>query len=71
MRAARFILNTSRTVQGEYRLLFRPYVGSRARVAEVLNRARPLTLEMIRRLSEGLGLPAEILVQRYSLRDAA
>lgn len=48
-----------------------PYLGSRARVAEVLNRARPLTLEMIRRLSEGLGLPADILVQRYSLRDAA
>lgn len=48
-----------------------PYLGSRARVAEVLNRARPLTLEMIRRLSEGLSLPADILVQRYSLRDAA
>ena len=48
-----------------------PYLGSRARVAEVLNRARPLTLEMIRRLSEGLGLPADILVRRYSLRNAA
>lgn len=34
-------------------------------------RIRPLTLEMIRRLSEGLGLPADILVQRYSLQDAA
>ena len=29
-----------------------PYLGSRARVAEVLNRNRALTLEMIRRLSE-------------------
>ena len=48
-----------------------PYLGSRARVAEVLNRARPLTLEMIRKLSEGLGLPADILVSRYALRDAA
>lgn len=48
-----------------------PYIGSRARVAEVLNRIRPLTLEMIRRLSEGLGLPAEVLVQRYELRRAA
>ncbi len=48
-----------------------PLLGSRARVAEVLNRARPLTLEMIRRLSEGLALPADILVPRYSLRDAA
>jgi HTH-type transcriptional regulator/antitoxin HigA len=37
----------------------------------VLNRKRALTLEMIRRLSEGLGLPADVLVQRYALRDAA
>ena len=48
-----------------------PYIGSRARVAEVLNRNRGLTLEMIRRLSEGLGLPADVLVQRYALRNAA
>ena len=27
-----------------------PYLGSRARVAEVLNRRRPLTIEMIRKL---------------------
>ena len=48
-----------------------PYIGSRARVAEVLNRVRPLTLEMIRQLSDGLGLPAEVLVQRYAVRKAA
>jgi HTH-type transcriptional regulator / antitoxin HigA len=45
-----------------------PYIGSRARVAEVLNRIRPLTLDMIRRLSEGLGIPADILVRKYELR---
>jgi len=48
-----------------------PYIGSRARVAEVLNRLRPLTLDMIRRLSDGLGLPAEVLVRRYEVRKAA
>lgn len=48
-----------------------PFIGSRARVAEVLNRRRPLTLEMIRRLSEGLNLPAELLVRRYPLDTAA
>ncbi len=48
-----------------------PYIGSRARVAEVLNRVRPLSLEMIRRLSEGLGLPAEVLIQRYDVQRAA
>jgi HTH-type transcriptional regulator/antitoxin HigA len=47
-----------------------PYLGSRARVAEILNRNRALTLEMIRRLSEGLGLPADVLVQRYALHAA-
>jgi len=48
-----------------------PLIGSRARVSEVLNRQRPLTLPMIRRLSEGLGIPADILVREYPLRDAA
>jgi len=48
-----------------------PYIGSRARVAEVLNRVRPLSLEMIRRLSDGLGIPADVLVRRYELTEAA
>jgi HTH-type transcriptional regulator / antitoxin HigA len=49
-----------------------PYLGSRARVAEVLNRRRGLTIEMIRRLHQGLGLSAEILIQAYPLdRKAA
>ncbi|MBM3341711.1 MAG: transcriptional regulator [Betaproteobacteria bacterium] len=48
-----------------------PYIGSRARVAEVLNRVRPLSLEMIRRLAEGLGLPADVLIRDYDLRQAA
>ncbi len=47
------------------------YIGSRARVAEILNRGRPLTLEMIRRLSEGLDIPADVLVRRYQLTEAA
>ena len=48
-----------------------PYLGSRARVSEVLNRKRPLTLEMIRRLHMGLGIPADVLIQPYSTRAAA
>lgn len=39
-----------------------PFIGSRARVAEVLNHKRPLTLPMIRRLHQGLGIPAEVLI---------
>ena len=44
-----------------------PHIGSRARVAEVLNRVRPLSLEMIRSLAEGLKIPADVLVQRCKL----
>ena len=47
------------------------YIGTRARVAEVLNRVRPLSLEMIRRLSTGLGLPADLLIAGYELRQVA
>jgi len=38
-------------------------IGSRTRVYEVLRGARPLTLAMIRRLHESLGIPAEVLIQ--------
>lgn len=48
-----------------------PYVGNRGRVSEVLRRKRPLTVEMIRRLHAGLGIPAEILIQPYELHTAA
>ena len=44
-----------------------PYIGSRARVSEVLNRKRPLSLNMIRRLQGGLNISADILIQSYSL----
>lgn len=39
-----------------------PYLGSRHRVSEVLNRKRGLSLEMIRRLHKGLGIPLKVLV---------
>ena len=48
-----------------------PYIGSRARVSEVLNRKRPLSLEMIRRLHTGLGIPAEVLIQPSQPQEAA
>jgi HTH-type transcriptional regulator/antitoxin HigA len=48
-----------------------PAIGSRARVAEVLNRKRALTLRMIRALSRLLDLPADVLVQAYPMKRAA
>jgi len=40
-----------------------PMIGGLNRVYEVLNHTRPLTLSMIRRLHEGLGIPAECLIK--------
>jgi HTH-type transcriptional regulator/antitoxin HigA len=39
-----------------------PFIGKSNRVYEVLNRKRPLTLAMIRRLHRGLGIPAAALI---------
>jgi HTH-type transcriptional regulator/antitoxin HigA len=39
-----------------------PFFGSHSRVSEVLNGKRPLTLTMIRRLHDGLGVPADVLL---------
>ena len=39
-----------------------PYIGPSGRVSEVLNRKRPLSLRMIRRLHEGLKIPYESLL---------
>lgn len=46
-----------------------PVIGPRGRVADILNRTRPLTLEMIRRLVSQLNLPAEVLVKPYAMRE--
>jgi len=40
-----------------------PMIGKRNRVYEVLNRKRPLTLPMIRKLHQQLGIPAESLIR--------
>ena len=64
-------LNYAMETRGLTRKDLEAYIGSRGRVAEVLNRARPLTLSMIRRLSEGLKLPADVLIADYELRHAA
>lgn len=42
-------------------------IGSRARVSEILNRRRPLTLTMIRRLRDALGISADVLIGQETL----
>jgi HTH-type transcriptional regulator/antitoxin HigA len=48
--------------QGLTRKDLEPMIGSRARVSEVLTGKRPLTLPMIRRVRDGLGISADLLV---------
>ena len=53
--------------RGMTRADLEPFIGSRARVSEILNRKRPLTLSMIQRLHSKLGIPAEVLVKPYRM----
>src|SRR3990172_9060339 len=46
-------------------------IGQINRVYEILNRKRPLTLQMIRRLHRELGIPAESLIQEPGQHRAA
>ena len=48
-----------------------PMIGQINRVYEVLNRKRPLTLAMIRRLHRKLGIPAESLIKEPGTRLTA
>ena len=40
-----------------------PYLQSKSKISEVMNRKRPLSLAMIRALHAGLKIPAAVLVQ--------
>ncbi|WP_234109305.1 MULTISPECIES: helix-turn-helix domain-containing protein [Chryseobacterium] len=40
-------------------------IGLKSRASEILNRKRKLSLEMIRKLTEKLHIPSEVLIQAY------
>ena len=48
-----------------------PYIGTRQRVWDIMERRRRLTLPMIHRLSEGLNIPVDVLIQEYVLAQSA
>jgi HTH-type transcriptional regulator / antitoxin HigA len=56
--------------QGLTRRDLEAIIGTRTRIAEVLNRRRGLSIAMIRRLHERLGISAEVLI-RPSRKTAA
>lgn len=43
-----------------------PFIGPSGRVSEVLNRKRPLSLRMVKRLHDGLKIPYESLLAEVS-----
>lgn len=43
-----------------------PYIGTAARVSEILSGKRQLTIDMVRALSTGLSIPAKVLIQKPS-----
>ena len=56
--------------QGLTRRDLEALIGTRTRIAEILNRKRGLSISMIRRLHERLGISAEVLI-RPSRKTAA
>jgi HTH-type transcriptional regulator / antitoxin HigA len=46
-------------------------LGSRSRASEILSRRRPLTLEMIQKITARWKIPADLLVQRYRVGTRA
>ena len=57
--------------QGLTRKDLEPLIGTRTRVAEVLNRKRSLSIAMIRRLHDELGISAEVLIRPSRKKSAA
>ena len=57
--------------QGLTRRDLEEIIGTRTRIAEVLNRKRGLSIGMIRRLHERLGISAEVLIRPSRKEDAA
>ncbi len=55
------------TARGLTRKQLEPYIGTRQRVWDIMEKRRRLTLPMIRRLSKGLNIPVDVLIQEYEL----
>ncbi len=50
--------------QGLTRKDLEQYLVSQSKVSEIINRKKPLSLAMIRALHKGLGIPAEVLLEK-------
>ena len=57
--------------QGLTRKDLTPMIGTRNRIAEVFNRKRGLSIEMIRNLHDQLGISADVLIRPSRREEAA
>lgn len=57
--------------QGLTRRDLQRLIGTRTRVSDILSRKRGLTLRMVRRLHDRLGIPAEVLIRPSPRKPAA
>ncbi len=48
-----------------------PFIGTRQRVWDIMEKRRRLTLPMIRALAKGLNIPTDVLTQEYELQRVA
>jgi len=48
-----------------------PYLGREREVTRILRRQSPLSIDMIRKLHNGLGISADILIRPYPLKQEA
>ncbi|MCK5475450.1 MAG: ImmA/IrrE family metallo-endopeptidase [Candidatus Pacebacteria bacterium] len=46
-----------------------PYIGSRSRVSEILSGKRQLTMQMVRAIETGLGIPAKVLIRKPEIEE--
>ena len=54
-------------IMGIKQAQFAEIVGSRSRASEILHKKRPLSLEMVRKISSRWHVPADVLIQPYHL----
>lgn len=56
-------------IRGLTRKDLEPFIGTRQRVWDIMEKRRRLTLPMIRALATGLKIPTEVLVQAYACNN--
>jgi len=65
------VLNYAIEELGHSRVELAELLNSRSRASEILSRRRPLTVEMIPKISEAWKIPADLLIRPYKIERVA